>query len=126
MKIQLNKLVAGTILMASPFILSATAVAAETVLVNKDGMTLYTFDIDSDGLSYCNDGCAKKWPPYIMKDGASVKKGYGFTVRDDGAKQWTYDNKPLYTWIGDVKKGDMTGDGIGGVWHVAKKQGYSY
>jgi predicted lipoprotein with Yx(FWY)xxD motif len=41
--------------------------------------------------------------------------------RDDGTQQWTYKNKPLYTWSGDIEQGDMNGDGLGGVWHVAKK-----
>jgi predicted lipoprotein with Yx(FWY)xxD motif len=32
--------------------------------------------------------------------------------------QWTYDKKPLYFFADDKKKGDMAGDGLGGVWHV--------
>jgi len=46
-----------------------------------------------------------------MKDWSMVK-------RKDGAEQWAYDGKPLYFYKGDVKKGDKTGDGLGGVWHV--------
>jgi predicted lipoprotein with Yx(FWY)xxD motif len=32
--------------------------------------------------------------------------------------QWTYDGKPVYFFKGDAAKGDVTGDGKGGVWHV--------
>jgi len=34
---------------------------------------------------------------------------------------WTYDGKPLYTLITDTKRGDKTGAGAGGAWHVAIK-----
>ena len=33
---------------------------------------------------------------------------------------WAYDGHPLYTFIEDKAPGDMTGEGKGGVWHVAK------
>ena len=40
--------------------------------------------------------------------------------RSDGSKMWAYEGKPLYTYADDKKAGDMTGEGKGGVWHVAK------
>jgi predicted lipoprotein with Yx(FWY)xxD motif len=41
--------------------------------------------------------------------------------RDDGAMQWAYKGKPLYTWTKDSKAGDITGDGFNnGVWHIAQ------
>ena len=33
---------------------------------------------------------------------------------------WAYDGKPLYYFVKDTKAGDVTGEGVGGVWHVAK------
>ena len=97
------------ILLAALTLLTAmTASAAHhgDVITNKQGMSLYTFDKDKNGKSACYDGCAAKWPPYIAKD---------------GAQQWTYNNQPLYTWVGDTKAGDTTGDGVGGVWHTSEK-----
>ncbi|MEO8186844.1 MAG: hypothetical protein ABI580_05700, partial [Burkholderiaceae bacterium] len=41
-------------------------------------------------------------------------------TRDDGAKQWAYKGQPLYQWANDKKPGDKTGDGVGGVWKIAK------
>jgi len=36
--------------------------------------------------------------------------------------QVEYRQHPLYTYAGDENPGDMLGDGIGGVWHTARKQ----
>ena len=40
-------------------------------------------------------------------------------TRDDGGKQWAYKGKPLYAWSKDAKPGDVTGDGVNNVWHIA-------
>ncbi|MGS2717901.1 COG4315 family predicted lipoprotein [Eionea flava] len=90
-------------------------------LTNKKGMTLYTFDKDQNGQSICYDGCAAKWPPYIASANAKVVAPWGLVERNDGKMQWTYGGQPLYLWVGDQKQGDVTGDGVGGVWHIAKK-----
>ncbi|MGH9149067.1 MAG: hypothetical protein ACRD0F_01860, partial [Acidimicrobiales bacterium] len=34
--------------------------------------------------------------------------------------QVSYNGKPLYRYAGDSAPGQVTGDGIGGLWHVAK------
>ena len=52
---------------------------------------------------------------------AEVKAGWAMTTRKDGSQQWTYNDQPLYTWVGDNSAGDTTGDGVGGVWHTAKQ-----
>ena len=41
-------------------------------------------------------------------------------TRDDGAKQWAYKGKPIYTYAADKKAGDMTGDNFKDVWHIIK------
>lgn len=109
--------------------LTAPAFAEVTAIVVKDGiltdangMTLYTFDKDEGGVSACYDDCAVNWPPLLAEEGAMAEGDYALTDRTDGTKQWTYDGKPLYLWIKDTKPGDMTGDGVNGVWHVAKAE----
>ncbi|MDD1527288.1 hypothetical protein C7U92_04810 [Bradyrhizobium sp. WBOS7] len=90
------------------------------VLTDAKGMTLYTFDKDTDGKSACNGPCATNWP--VLKAEASDKAGDGYTIitRDDGSKQWAYKGKPLYTFAKDQKPGDITGDGfLNGAWHLA-------
>jgi predicted lipoprotein with Yx(FWY)xxD motif len=112
------------IILAALTLLAAISVSAAhhgDVLTNKQGMTLYTFDKDANGDSACYGGCAAKWPPYLAKAGAQIKGAWGLTERKDGAKQWTYNNQPLYTWVGDSQKGDTSGNGVGGVWHTAEK-----
>jgi predicted lipoprotein with Yx(FWY)xxD motif len=83
-------------------------------------MTLYVFDKDPAGKSVCNGGCATNWPPLAAIGEMKASGAWSVVTRDDGAMQWAYNGKPLYTWIKDAKPGDVTGDGVGGVWHVAK------
>lgn len=90
------------------------------VLVDGKGMTLYTFSKDTKGKSVCNGQCATNWPPLTAPADAKGTDGFSTITRDDGAKQWAYKDKPLYTWIKDTKPGDITGDGVNDVWHLAK------
>jgi predicted lipoprotein with Yx(FWY)xxD motif len=109
------------LLLAAPaFAENMAILEKDGVLTDAKGMTLYTFDADKDGKSACYDACAANWPPLTAEAGAKADAEYGLTDRTDGTKQWTYKNMPLYLWVKDAKPGDMTGDGVKGVWHVAK------
>ena len=96
------------------------AMEKDGMLVDHNGMTLYTFDKDAGGKSMCNDECAKNWPPLAAKAGEKAEGKWTQVKRADGSMQWAYDGKPLYTFVKDKKGGDMTGDGMKDVWHVAK------
>ena len=63
-------------------------------LVDARGMTLYSFDKDSDGKSACNGPCAQNWPAFKATD-AAAPAGWSSVTRDDGTKQWAYKGKPL-------------------------------
>jgi predicted lipoprotein with Yx(FWY)xxD motif len=91
------------------------------ILTDAKGMTLYTFDKDAKGVSNCYDDCATKWPPLMAAADAAADGDYTHVARKDGSMQWAYDGRPLYLWQKDKKPGDVTGDGVGGVWHVAKE-----
>lgn len=93
------------------------------VLADKNGMTLYTFDKDEPGKSNCYDSCADNWPPLFADVDAHDGK-YTVVERKDGTKMWAYKGQPLYLWVGDTEPGDTSGDGVGGVWHVAKPSMY--
>ncbi|MNL08592.1 Secreted repeat [compost metagenome] len=115
---------ASTAALAEPYAGGAvveTATAKGTILTDAKGMTLYTFDNDGNGSSACYDGCAKKWPPLAAAKTDKADGDYRPLARRDGTMQWSYDGKPLYHWQMDKKPGDVTGDGVGGVWHVAKE-----
>ena len=110
-------LMAGAAL-ADPAMVGDTAKGK--TFVDAKGMTLYTFDKDAGGKSACNGPCATNWPPLLAEGDAMAMGEWTMITRDDGAKQWAYDGKPLYTWAKDAKPGDITGDGFNGVWHVAQ------
>ncbi len=91
------------------------------VLADNKGMTLYTFDKDVPGKSNCKGKCATAWPPVMA--GTSATGKLSIITRGDGSKQWAYDKMPLYGWFKDKKPGDVTGDGVRGVWHVVHPAG---
>lgn len=95
--------------------------SAGNVLANAKGMTLYTFDKDAKNTSNCSGGCASSWPPAKAKDGAETHGSFATIKRGDGSFQYTINGKPLYTWAGDKKPGDITGNGVGGVWHIVPR-----
>lgn len=111
--------------LALPALAADPAAIADTAkgktLVDAKGMTLYTFDRDAGGKSACNGPCAGNWPPLMAGADAKDMGAWSVVTRDDGAKQWAYKGKPLYTWVKDTKAGDITGDGfLNGAWHVAQ------
>jgi predicted lipoprotein with Yx(FWY)xxD motif len=93
--------------------------SGKTVLADAKGMTLYTYDKDTEGKSNCNGNCAKNWPPLMAEGNAMSMGDWTVVTRDDGMKQWAYKGKALYTWAKDTKPGDTTGDGVGNAWHIA-------
>lgn len=110
-------LVAGCATMAP-----TPAHVADGVLVGPNGMTLYTFDKDvaNSGKSASNGPCANNWPPLMATNADQASGDYNIITRDDGAKQWAMQGKPLYYWSKDSKPGDKTGDGFNKVWQTAK------
>ena len=101
---------------------ASPAMVSGDMLTGSNGMTLYVFDKDAagSGKSMCNGPCATNWPPLFAMDGDTASGDYSIVNRDDGKKQWAFKGKPLYFWIKDQKAGDKTGDGVNGVWRVAK------
>ncbi len=91
-------------------------------LTDFQGTTLYTFDKDTKGVSNCTGACATAWPIYTS--GATAEKvlptNISVITRSDGTKQFAWKGMPLYYYSGDKKPGDITGDGVGGVWHIVK------
>jgi predicted lipoprotein with Yx(FWY)xxD motif len=90
------------------------------VLVDAEGMTLYTFDRDTYWSSACNAQCAVNWPPLLAASGAKPAGNYTIIARDDGRRQWAYKGKPLYVSGKDRKPGDQTGEAFDNVWRVAR------
>ncbi len=90
---------------------------------NLDGRTLYIFDNDEPGSSSCNSTtCLESWPPLLAADDERPSSPFTIVERSDGLRQWALRDMPLYLNAGDSGEGDVNGDGVGGVWHVASAQ----
>ncbi len=111
-------LLIGSAAIAAPVKSGQSSLGA--VLTDEKGMTLYTFDKDTPGMSNCIDGCAQAWPPLMAASGAMAEGDYTVIKRADGSMQWAHKGKPLYTWGKDAKPGDVTGEGFKDIWHAAK------
>ncbi len=96
------------------------------ILVDSQGLTLYDFHKDRGGKSACYGACAKIWPPLTTSGtpqaaGGAQQSLLGTSPRSDGTTQVIYGGHPLYTYVGDRKPGEATGNGItefGGSWHA--------
>jgi len=104
---------------ANPLIATAPA----RVWTDARGRTLYLFTPDKANKSNCSGQCAQFWPPLIMPAGAALPAGppdlggtFGLAARPDGTHQLSYDGAPLYTFVKDKQPGDMTGQGVEGIW----------
>ena len=106
-------------------VMIADAGSLGMILTDSAGLTLYTFDRDTPGVSNCSGGCATTWPPLLLAEGDPIAPPdlpgtLAVIARADGSRQVTYNDQPLYLYIRDMKPGDTTGEGVGGVWHLAK------
>ncbi|TQN38116.1 putative lipoprotein with Yx(FWY)xxD motif [Blastococcus colisei] len=99
------------------------------IVVDGEGRAVYVFDRDApgSGSSSCADSCAESWPPVTAEAEAPEVDGVtgdvGTIERDDGTRQVTVGGLPLYTYAGDSDAGDVTGQGVQGVWWVVAPHG---
>jgi len=96
------------------------AYQGQVYVMYQNHMSLYTYDKDQAGVSNCYGACAKAWPPAYLGKNTPLGKNYGLIKRDDGGWQATFRGKPLYLYSKDKSIGDINGDGVGGVWRLAK------
>jgi len=96
--------------------------AADGTLIGPDGRSLYFFsrDVQGSGTSACYDQCAVNWPPLTVTPNAKPQGDYAIMVRNDNTRQWAYKGQPLYYFVKDTKPGEKLGDGVNGVWKLAR------
>ena len=104
-----------------------------SVLVNAQGKTLYTFAPDEAKKVTCIASCAQVWPPLKIPAGqkasaaAGVKSSLvGSDPDPSGGRVVTYNGWPLYTYKGDRAAGADNGQGLkvnGGVWWMIGPSG---
>jgi predicted lipoprotein with Yx(FWY)xxD motif len=96
------------------------------ILVDGEGMTLYMFTKDSPGMSACEGQCLQNWPPLIGEPAAGEgvdESLLGTIERSDGEMQASYNEWPLYYWVGDTEPGQTTGQDVQQVWYVLGANG---
>jgi predicted lipoprotein with Yx(FWY)xxD motif len=102
-------------------------------LVDKNGISLYDFEIDTSTQSKCvQAACVSFWPVFTVTSGAPVASGkvraslLGTITRADGTKQVTYNGHPLYYFKNDKAAGDIKGqklNAFGGDWYLLNAAG---
>lgn len=121
---------------ASPTAAATTVSAAESpelgaVLVDSEGLTVYSFAKDSGTMSSCYGACAEAWPPVTTEGAPTSGEGatssqLGTTKRKDGTTQVTYAGHPLYTFVEDKSPGEANGNGVsafGAEWNALDESG---
>lgn len=94
-----------------------------TILTTTSGRTLYSLSAETNGRFICTGACAVTWRPLVIPAGVKptgpVK--LGTIKRPEGKTQVTFKGRPLYSFSGDSKAGDVKGEGIKdvGTWHAA-------
>ena len=91
-------------------------------LVDSDGMTLYYFTNDEEGMSHADSTILATWPVFYAGD-FKVSSGlsaadFGTITRSDGKMQTTFRGWPLYYYRGDNAAGDTNGQGLNDIWFV--------
>ena len=97
------------------------------MLVDADGLTLYAFTTDTEGVPTCVDTCAEAWPPALV-DGEPTVEGVDAAIvstvdHPAGGTQLVVDGHPLYTFAGDAAPGDVNGQGSGDLWFAVAPDG---
>jgi len=117
-----------------PVIKLATNTMLGSYLTNSEGQALYIFLHDSNGANTCTGNCANLWPSVFRESLTAQQLGKGLALSDfaqittaGGEKQLTYKGWPLYYYAPVVNgqnvrelSGETNGEGVGGVWFVAK------
>ena len=92
------------------------------ILTDAEGMTIYFFANDTEGVSNCSGDCLENWP-IVPVDGEpsgddAVTAELGTIDAADGSTQLTVNGFPAYYFAGDSEAGDVNGQGVGGIWWV--------
>ncbi len=81
----------------------------KTVLADAKGMSVYTFDKDSENKSVCKGGCLTVWPTVHVAADAEIVAPFGTITGNDGTRQLTLKGLPLYYYAKDKVPGDIKG-----------------
>ena len=80
------------------------------ILADAKGISVYTFDLDKEGVSNCKGNCLKEWPPLHVATDEVLPAPFGRIKGNDGQPQLTVKGLPLYYYDDDRAPGDVFGD----------------
>jgi predicted lipoprotein with Yx(FWY)xxD motif len=144
MKLRRNSLIGGAVVIVAAAVIAVAALSSaaatgsastvktgralgKTVLVNRAGLTLYSLSAETKGRFICTGSCLSVWHPLVVRHGQKPTGAHSLAAirRPGGQTQVTYKGKPLYTFSGDHKRGDVKGEGFKdvGVWHAVTTSG---
>ncbi|WP_170295308.1 hypothetical protein [Paracoccus aestuariivivens] len=89
-------------------------------LTGGAGMARCSFYEHQRAKSFCDGNCAANWPRFIAAVGATVMEATRRANGKDRQRQWTRAGKTLYLWFVNHATGHVTGDGVSGIWHIAR------
>ena len=102
----------------------------KTILVNRNGLTLYSLSAERHGRFICTNGaCIALWKPLVVAKGVKPTGVSHLTIvkRPDGTRQVAFRGAPLYRFVQDTKPGQTNGNGFKdvGVWRPVTTAGTS-
>lgn len=109
--------------------LSVAQSTAGQIVVGAQGLSVYSLakDTKDSGTSSCTAGCATTWPPVTSTSATPTVSGVtgkvGTIPAANGKMQVTINGMPIYYYSKDQAAGDITGQGVGGVWYLVSPSG---
>jgi predicted lipoprotein with Yx(FWY)xxD motif len=74
---------------------------------DAEGRTLFSYVLDTPTASNCIAECAKEWVPLKALPGSKAYGDWSLVKRTDGTLQWSYNERPLYSWAKEEVPGDV-------------------
>jgi predicted lipoprotein with Yx(FWY)xxD motif len=102
---------------------------AGQIVVGGQGLSVYYFtkNTKDSGNSACTGACLTSWPPVTSTTATPTVNGVtgkvGTIPTADGKMQITINGMPIYYYSKDQTAGDITGQGVGGVWYLVAPSG---
>ena len=98
-------------------VVSVKSVEGTDVLVNAQGKTLYSSDVEKSGQIMCTGSCTSIWEPAMAtaREAKSASSQLDVTLgtlkRPDGGQQLTFKGMPLYSFTQEGA-GQLDGNGV--------------
>lgn len=104
-------------------VLGTAARGALGTVLTADGQTVYLYTKDVPRETRCYGECAQIWPPIIVTRHPDVRGDLpgklGTVIRNDGRRQLTYNDIPIYLYIEDTPSSDdANGQNVDREWYV--------